>query len=1371
MAHIFTMRKTKKTLKFLKKELTGIFRMKKSQYNLSDNKIGFVIDPEAKQEEQLVYILTTQKERPTYWDIWPARYENDESKKRSVREYAQALFILLSYAIRKASAECNTNHSKPSAIRIYRTDNTYSHCVKRVFDVITSKEYAEISSNVRKDLRPLLASVGRRGEKGRIEIAADCLQRVFFWNIRTVPFYQDDFKKCIRDKTPLLLSMVPANSFDLNEILALSERIRKSSPIKTWQDLYRLYVTDNKYMPSSSWLKTTSLEVENKSHDLAGGSLDLKTQEPQLKFKGVQLEFPEIVRRHKNVLLTGPAGSGKTTAFKLLATSWMCEGHEEQNLSFYIRLKEAEPLLEKIIHEQREITISELIGQSVISILRDRCSKNEFENGNDIQDLRLRLSNQGQIKVLSHDEILKHIRNQVIRWFDEQGCHQDKVIVLIDGINELHHHLRDILKLRIEDLSRKQCRVVVSCRSNFIDNIFPSMDQQFIRFELQELSKQQIVSYLEYKISGQGQSVFKSQIEDDPRLLSMAKNPFYLFLIAEKVKRNPAAKIPSKRSRLIEDFILSSIERKHEEGIYSPVGLTDDMVYVVLPKVAKWSLNQMTKGKGKQVVSFLDSKEFKDIQSPSSTLNTLQIGEKYGLLSFSGLLEESGERRGYPAFLHDNFRDFFAALYLQSIDQSTLMQQLSEIVEYYSWDEPLLFLLELSQDKDICRQIAEFVLSKEAVLAGMCARHANTMGGDLFIQIANAVSKLPTAFDRSLFMHEIISQDNIQLKRLSATYALERLSVQELAVIAQDKSLSLSLRQNAWISIPANAGQDDFGFLKDLWISLPKKPRLEVTTVLVGIAKIPTYEAFVFFTKAYKDIHTLPGFSTTDPMFGFPILALIAYSPTLSQALVAFSADKSPDELSVLISLVQKITTKELPLLEELISHRDVSVATDASKLLVKVLGGKAVPTLLKRLESLEHLTDSCEDNADIFAKWHHNEIRNTLLSLIVQLAPDIASSILVDRLKKVKNISSFTDLQIAGDERYLVLRLLADTRTIAALDFLVSYACNSYICKLADYCADLLEMWPDRTTVLEKLRDYTGKGYPLNVHRARLLGVRLGANEFCLEAVSIFEDLFSHTVLGHEFPAPTEGLAYQFYQEDPKPWQERCFEQALSMQPLAVRAMREIQRSEIADQVFKIIEWQCSTLNKKAIKIGLVSGHTSFSLLVECLLVLSHFASIKFCVHIIECFINSQCLINLSELITLRDGSFQIRQYHKKISFSILVFCESVPEKYVPLLFSVFSRLHQECINRISSDKSIDLEPISNILLSLCRRIDDNLVVDLLCSLKKLLCQNKKRDCQGNNCLLWKPLNLLEGDDSSTYFKYGILVSLGIRKFACRFS
>ena len=84
----------------------------------------------------------------------------------------------------------------------------------------------------------------------------------------------------------------------------------------------------------------------------------------------------------------------------------------------------------------------------------------------------------------------------------------------------------------------------------------------------------------------------------------MAKNPFYLSLIVGRLKKDPTYKIPATRANLISDFIQSSIERKHDEKTYAPDEAEDDMIDIVLPKVAKWSIDLITSEKDDMLVSF-----------------------------------------------------------------------------------------------------------------------------------------------------------------------------------------------------------------------------------------------------------------------------------------------------------------------------------------------------------------------------------------------------------------------------------------------------------------------------------------------------------------------------------------------------------------------------------------------------------------------------------------------------------------------------------------------------------------------------------------------------------------------------------------------
>jgi DNA polymerase III delta prime subunit len=1315
------MSKNKKTFNFQKKELTGFFWMEKSQKNQSDNKIGFVINPEAKLEEQLAYILTTQKENPGYWDIWSLGDKNDENKKRSVREYAQALFILLSYAIYKTSIEDSHTHSKLSAIRIYRTDDIYGHWIRRVFDVITAtKEYQEIPVAVRDGLRPLLVAVGRRGEKGRVEIAGDCMQRVFFWSIE--PFNSLDLKKCVADKKPLFLSPVPHNSFELAEIHAFSQQIRNSISSKTWMDLYRKYAIEPIYAPSARWLKTLSLEIgksQSKPIEPTDVPVPSRREIPRLKTTGLPLDIRGIIQRSKNVFLTGPAGSGKTTAFKLLANEWLCEEmqSEKYNLPFYVQLKESESFLGKCLRDRGKIEIADLIGWSVFSVLCGKCTEEELKKCETIQQLALRGYRQRAVK-FTCGQMLTLIQNDVTEWFQNQGRYQTNVLVLIDGINELNFHLRNMLKHEIEDLSRQNCRIAVSCRSNFGNVLFSDSSEQITRFELQGLDSQQIIDHLKYNIPGRGEQIFEFQIKGDQRLLSMAKNPFYLSLIVERLKKDPRYKIPVTKANLISDFIECSIERKRREKTYAPDETEDDMIDIVLPKVAKWSIDVVTSEKNEVLVSFPNSKEFNDIHTPKDVFKTLKLAESYGLLSFSGRREELREHRGYPSFVHDNFRDFFAALYLKSLGKS-LLQQLPTFVEYFTWDEPLLLFLELCENEDVCRKVTEFALSKDVILGGMCARHANVLDKKTYIQAACQVESLPERFEQDQFLHNTAYQDDLLRRKSSPTYVLERFSVTELIAMAQDKSLSPKIIYAVWLAVPETVAADDFVILKNVWAKLPKMPKVETYGVLAGIARIPTLEALDFFIKAYQHIHTLPSFKKTDildigkTMFGPTMFHSIGYNPSLSQA-VSASSPEEPHELSELLSKVSKINPEEIPLVEKLLFHNDGSVASQASELLVRTIGEAAFDKVYARFIKVNRKVSG---GGDLLFDFYSNQLFNKLLSIMVSIAPERASTILLEEIKHPTTPRRLFSSPMTDDHDLIYLRFLSETYSTEALKYLLERVFWEYGAERLIFYADSIEKWSDRALVLSAIREKLNKNpEPIPI---KLLGAWLGAEEFYPEAVTIFHDLFSQTVLRKEGPPPTDPFLRSIHDRGPQYWHMHERDKAMAWLPLALRAVRKKPDTEIAEKVLQIIEWQYAAIDNKGFELGFSSGKESSEVLAESLHTLSILTSFRAYESILEKFLRTNIIKNLFGFIDREGNSGQQGKYCSVITSCLIKFCESVPEKYVPELFSIVSDQYKQCIQRILGGETVDLSRISQILVSLCLYADDEFVLNFLRYLK----------------------------------------------------
>jgi len=1299
--------------------------MEKSQNKQSDNKIGFVIDPEVKQEEQLVYILTTQKEKPGYWDIWPLGYENDISKKRSVRGYAQALFILLSYAIRKASAKYNRTPSRLPAISLYRTDNTYGHWVRHVFDVITTtKKYREVPAAVRHGLKPLLASVGRRGEKGRIEIAGDCTQRVFFWSIE--PFNSLDLKKCSTDKKPLLLSPIPHNSFAPAEIHAFSQQIRNSISSKTWIDLYGKYAIEPTYVPSARWLKTLILEID-KSQTKPSEQTDIpvpsRPEIPRLKTTGLPLDVQGSIQRSKNVLMTGPAGSGKTTAFKLLANEWLCEEtqSEKHNLSFYVRLKESESFLGECLRDKGKIGIADLIGWSVFSALRGKCSEEEIENCETIQRLIVG-GRRRSAPAFTRGEMLIHIQDEAVRWFENQGCHQTNVLVLIDGINELNRNLRYTLKPKIEELSIQECRLAVSCRSNFADALFPNSSELITRFELQELDNQQIIDYLEYNIPGRGKQIFESQIKGDQRLLSMTKSPFYLSLIAERLGKDPAYKIPTTRTKLIDDCIRSSIERKRSEMSYdlekTQEDINEDMLYVVLPKVAKWSMDILTSTKGSPLIPFPYSNEFKDIQNPDIALRTLKIAENRGLLIFSELLEESLEHRGYPSFLHDNFRDYFAALYLKSLDKS-LLQQLPTFVEYFAWDEPLLLFLELCESGDVCRKVTEFALSKDVILGGMCARHANALEKETCIQAAYQVQSLPFRSEHEQFLQKTACQDDLLRRRSSPVYVLERFKVTELIAMAQDKSLSPEIIYAVWLAVPETVTAGDFDFLKNTWLTLAKVPKVETFGVLAGIARILTLEAFDFFVEAYKHIHTLPVFKSKDTLdiskilFGPTMFNFIEYNPSLLQAVPA-SSPEEPYGLGVLLSKVSKVNPEEIPLVEKLLLHDDGSVASQASELLVRTIGKAAFDKVHARFVKVNRKVSS---DIGLSFDYYSTQLFHKLLSIMVSIAPERASTILLEEIKHPTTPRRLFSSPMTDDHDLIYLRFLSETYSTEALKYFLERVYQEYRAERLIFYADSIEKWSDRALVLSAIREKLNKNpEPIPI---KLLCAWLGAEEFYPEAGTIFHDLFSQTVLRKEGPPPTEPFLRSIYDRDPQHWYMRERDKAMAWLPLALRAVRKKPDTEIAEKVLQIIEWQYAAINNKGFEKGLGSGKESSEVFAESLHTLSILIPLRAYKAILEKFLRTNLIKNLFGFITKDGNSGQQEKYRSVITSCLIKFCESVPEKYIPELFSIVSNQYKQSMQKILSDETVDLSQISQVFVNLCRYADDELVLDFLRYLK----------------------------------------------------
>ena len=504
--------------------------------------------------------------------------------------------------------------------------------------------------------------------------------------------------------------------------------------------------------------------------------------------------------------------------------------------------------------------------------------------------------------------------------------------------------------------------------------------------------------------------------------------------------------------------------------------------------------------------------------------------------------------------------------------------------------------------------------------------------------------------------------------------------------------------------------------LKNTWSTLPKVPNIETFGILIGIARIPTLKAFDFFVKSYKHILTIPVFKSNDildiskMMFGPTMFNFIGYTPSLPQA-VSASLPEEPYGLSILLSKIAKINPEEIPIVEKFLFHKDGSISSQAAELLVRTIGKSAFNKLHARFVEVNKNVSA---GVTVPYDYHNTQLFHKLLSLMVSIAPDKASKILLDETKHPTSLKrNVLSSPMTGDHNFVYLRYLSETYSTEALKYLLERVFGEYRSERLIYYADSIEKWSDRALVLSFIREKLNKNLePIPIKL-------LGAEEFYPEAVAIFHALFSQTVLEKEGQPPTESFLTSIYDRDPFYWHMRERDKAMAWLPLALRAVRRVPDTEIAEKVLQIIEWQYAAINYKGFEIGISSSKESYEVFAESMDTLSILTPLQEYKSILEKSLRTNIIKNLLGFITKYGGGSQHKKYCSLITSCLIRFCESVPEKYMPELFSIVRDLYKKSIQRILSGDNADLSHISQVLVSLCQYANDELVLDFLRYLK----------------------------------------------------
>ena len=695
-------------------------------------RIGFIIDYAGSPGEEILYVLTDRADSHDQWMVWKPWDDENKSKARSAQEYAQYLFMLIGFACKKIlkTTQCGDDYETLidcPPVSIYGSDTEYGSYARRVSRVIeNSQAYKAIPDSVRRALSPLIVQTGRRKRVNpdeRVTILARCVYDCLVWTARDPPVSLAKLDDHARVDKPLHIA---SNERALlpQQVITLAEQIRRPLVGNTWNALYRRHLLNYDYVASPRWIRTIAMRVPDVVEDTLGdprAALRKELRRDRYEVAGAPLTIEEMVVEQKNLILTGPAGAGKTTTLRLLEA--LCLTDDEvigpECLPFYIPLKSIDYIKERASYDGNDIDISELVACSASIALRRKCARQDLVNCDTIRTLIQGKTVKSHSVSMTMDDMLKHIEEEVAQWFTAYGQHDPNVLLLLDGYNECY--FKDGFVPILNGLLCQECRIVIACRSDFADDLQQQFTSPVTRYEIEKLDDDQIIDYLDHFVPEKGEDIFLSHIRSDQKLLSAARIPFFLSLIVKHLQKNKATQIPKSKALLIQSFVDQSIRRKHEEEIHLSRILAD-VIYDVLCKLARWCINYtFTRGQSGYPASFKQSGEFGAIEHSNSQIYAvLEAAEKYGLLRMSGLMEGTQKERGFPDFTHDYIRDFFGAHELQQAGGLFNVPGIQDIMEYREWDGALEIYFSLLEDTRLFEEDFKAIVTFDPFLAARC---------------------------------------------------------------------------------------------------------------------------------------------------------------------------------------------------------------------------------------------------------------------------------------------------------------------------------------------------------------------------------------------------------------------------------------------------------------------------------------------------------------------------------------------------------------------------------------------------------------------------------------------------------------------------
>lgn len=411
------------------------------------------------------------------------------------------------------------------------------------------------------------------------------------------------------------------------------------------------------------------LQQDNKNKNLNIAYISLNVRCDKSGSDNVLAE--SILKSKKNILVTGLAGSGKTTflqwiAVKAATKSFRGElAYVNNCIPFFIKLREVN--LDKLP------TPSDFISYSVSS------------QGNDYASW---------------------VREKLIA---------GNAIVLIDGVDELPVEYRNEVRLWLSELvsTYQKSHFVVTSRPTAIQEGWLSA-AGFMQAEIQDMDNQHIDEFIEHwhraivikdldSVSELSSSL-KARIRDSKPLKNLAITPLLCAMICALHKERNQ-QLPKDKIQLYEACIEMLLERRNVERKISNDGypnISSRQKKVILQELAYWlQINNLTSAsfaKVEEKIKFIT--QHMDI--PDSEKSILRL-----FLDRSGIIREPSN--GNIDFTHKTFQEYFSAI---AIKEKGDVGYLASVAKNDQWYETIMLSAGLFSENQI-EEFIDKILSEE----------------------------------------------------------------------------------------------------------------------------------------------------------------------------------------------------------------------------------------------------------------------------------------------------------------------------------------------------------------------------------------------------------------------------------------------------------------------------------------------------------------------------------------------------------------------------------------------------------------------------------------------------------------------------------